>query len=505
METNYKDESANDTKKCVDKSITTEYYNADMYVKMAHVVTNRTYWAFSIMIIVSIMTIVVLFNHYLSYEEHFIKKMNVLLRVSDSTNNNATKNKIDTIVFGRMGQSELLEALKLKDTINSILPIDSLKLMLPEKQNPFSKEIREQYIRNHIDASYISIPIIGIKISINDILILMGLAFLILAGWLYLCIRSENFTIGKALSLSKNKSIDIRRYIFYGICFNNMFFPTTQRKQAYSELSNITKSLIEELEDFRVKTKKKYKKWWLIKWGIRLWRGKLNLAFFIPLIIMIVNLYIHQQDIRSLVDESKTYTTIKYDNNTYYINDSKIARFDFKDENIHNEKDPYKTYLWWIFSIALGLTVFTCYYCWKTYKYQLGTTNILYHFKQRFKHEDDCEKNIDYHKLQNKPADVQIVTIDTKIIFSGATCIKALKYHFAKKYDTQNGYYLLTHSGDKNEIDRLIEYLENSGYKYEKDSTENTGTHHLGDEKDDIEYFILLNTKQQIQNEKSNH
>ncbi|MDR1984399.1 MAG: hypothetical protein LBQ28_06220 [Prevotellaceae bacterium] len=489
----------------INKSISEDYYNADMHIKMAHVVTNRTYWAFSVMIVVIVMTVVVLFNHYYSYEEQMYKKMNILLRVNNLDTQGSLKIAndtltmksdsmiVETIIFSEITRDSLIKRLN----AGTILPIDSLGRIEEKNQNPISQAIRENYIRNHIESAYISIPLLGIKFGVNDILVLMSIAFLVLSIWLYLCIRSENFTIGKILSLSQTKSIDIRRYIFYGICFNNMFFPTTQRSKPYNALSNISKSLSEELNEIPVKMKKRP------RWT----RILLSYVFFIPFIIMALNIAIHRWDILNILGKDE-YTTIKYKNREYYTNDSKTARLDFKDENIKTGgDDPYKKYLDIVFWFSAALIVLIGYCCHKTWVYQNGTNKVLYRFKQRFKHDDDCLKNIDRYQLRHKPANIQVVSVDSKIfffynnklinkIFSLTYKFKKMKDEFARQkdefareYSIEKGFYLLTHSGDDNEVERLKDNLSTLNYKNNPDIHFGFGTYYK-------EYFIFLKTNE---------
>jgi hypothetical protein len=455
----------------VDKSISEDYYNSGMYVKMAHVVTNRAYWSFTVMTIVCIMTGVVLFNHYWSYEEDMYRKMNIFLRLD--SNRTKVTDDTTTITFGTIKRDELIKALK----AGSILPIDSLGII--EGENPISKRIRENYIDNHIESAYISIPLLGIKVSVNDILIVMSVTFLILSVWLFFCIRAENFTIGKILSLNQTKSIAIRRRIFYDICFNNMLFPTTQRKKAYSALSKTTKSLKEELNDIPIKTKRP-------KWR----NDRVCLIFFIPFAIMSLNLLSHYIDISNLIKNDKEYKTIehktKYQTKIYYIDDSKTARMDFNDVNVVT-KNPYNTYLYWILGISTCFVIALFFPCWATYKCQKGTSKILYHFKQRFKHDDDCQKFIDYYNLGASKATIQVVSTDSKAIFSSRQKYNKYKDDFAQKYSMENGFYFLTHSGINKEVNRLKEDLAKNP-NYDNNSPDIL----FGGETVKKEYFIFL-------------
>ena len=327
----------------VTQSISENYYVADMHVRMAHKATGRTYWAFSATIVAVVATITVLFNHYWSYEELMFKKMNIFLREGIGETNSDFSKK-DTILFGQIKQDELIESLKK----NEIKDLETLEFGEP---NPISKSIREHYIRNHIDSMYITIPLFGIKISVNDILILMGLTFLVLAIWLFFCIRSENFTIGKIVSLNQNTDVNIRSYVFYGICFNNLFFPTTQRFTPYRYLYKKSDSFDEELKE--IPTKKRQKRNSYHK----------HFIFFIPTIIMIGNFIFHIDDITSKIFDEKKYTTVEYKNEKYFIDDAKTARFDFHDYNIATEdNDPFKKHLNIILIISSILTI--CIFLW---------------------------------------------------------------------------------------------------------------------------------------------
>jgi hypothetical protein len=454
-------------KPIVDRLISEDYYDSDIYIKMAHVVTNRAYWAFSIMTIVCLMTGVVIFNHYWSYEENMYRKMNIFLRLDNPTKDASADKTM--MRFGKIAQDSLIKELRAE----RILPIDSLCEIKGE--NPISKRIRENYIDNHIESAYISIPFVGIKVSVNDILLVMSFTFFILAMWLFLCIRAENLTIGKILSLSQPKGINIRRRIFYGICFNNMFFPTTQRKKVYSELSKTAKSVREELNDIPIKTKR------------HKWRNDVVcFIFFVPFVIMSINLLTHFDDITNITGKNKEYTTIEYKNQKYYINDAKTAGIDFKNVNIESVNDPYNKYLWWIFGFSTCFVIALFYPCFRTYRCQKGTSRVLYHFKQRFKHDDDCVKSITRHQLKESEADIQVVAMDSKAIFSDRHKYDTYKDVVAQRYNEENGFYLLTHSGDIKEVIRLKEYLAEK-YNY-RNSSEDISL----EDATDKEYFIFL-------------
>ena len=434
-----------ENKNTVTQSVSEDYYVADMQVRMAHKVTGRTYWAFLATIVAVVITIIVLFNHYLSYEELMFKKMNIYLReVIGATDSDSIKNSDsiikDTLFFTPISEKELLNWLEK----NEIKDFDTLKF---GNGNPISQQIREHYIRNHIDSMYIIIPLFGIKISVNDILILMGLTFLVLAIWLFFCIRSENFTIGKIISLNQHKEINVRSYIFYGICFNNLFFPTTQRLKPYKNLHESSHTLVEELE--KIPTIKRKKRRAVHKHAI----------FFIPTIIMIITLSLDRYDIKRKIFDEKDYTMVEYKNEKYFIDDAKTARFDFHDYNIATEdNDPFKKHLNIILIISSILTICIFLMALQTCKYQIGTNHILYLFKQRFKHDEDCQKNMKFHehKLENKTKEIHVTDIDSRVVFTQRNCYKKYTDRFAADYDIANNYYLLTNTGSINEAKRIV-------------------------------------------------
>jgi hypothetical protein len=408
-----------------DQSIFEDYYNSDMYIKMAHITTARSYWAFSVMIAVAVMTFTVLFNHYYSYDKAVLKQANIYLRNDHGIAHLSGESSSDTALFKTIGNG----------------------------LNPISDEVRKNIIRNYIDANYITVPILGIKISIDDVMLLMGITFCILSCWLFYCIRSENLTIGKILSLNQNKRIDIRRYIFYGICFNNMFFPTTQRHRPYKELSKVNKSLNEELDDIpRKKARKKWK------------NELLSYIFFLPIVIMGMCFAHHIPEIYRMDSDKKDLITVEYEGEKYTINNAKIASFDSKG---HVNYDGSNQELKRILYISCLITLLTFYQCYRTVIYQKGTNRILYDFKKRFKHEDDCLKNIENNKLENVKNELVVIVLAQKIVFSAKKCFQKYKEDFIIKYNQKNKYYFLTHtSGKDGEINKIKGFLTDGSNKY---------------------------------------
>lgn len=421
-----------------------DYYRADMYISMAHKVTSRSYWAFSAMVVISVVTCIVLFNHYLSYDQQVFRKANIHLR---------DYAKADSIQQVRNKSLTYLNTFSGKEDTTSRANFETIPFI--ENVNPISDDIRKNVTRNYIDSIYITIPLLGVKISSNDILILMGIAFFVISCWLFICIRSENFTVGKILSLNQGKNIAMRRYIFYGICFNNMFFPTTQRHNPYENLSEPYKQLNLELKEMpeKVKTNR---------------RNYMHLIFFIPVLVMSVCIILHINDVNNIIknDQAKV---VKYGDKEYVLKDSKVAALDFQDVRLENN-DYTLPYFRIIFISAITLTVLTFFASYKSYRYQKGTSNILYQYKRKYKHEDDCVKSIGYNNLLGKKTQVEIKVLDKRYIFcrdklfregKHKECLK-IRNEFAEKYSEKNGYYYLTRTGDRDEALRIVELLTNS-------------------------------------------
>lgn len=452
-----------------------EFAKADFYVRMAHKSTGRSYWAFSAMVVISAITLIAVFNEYFSYDRIFFKYTNLALR------ENVFTDSIAVSEIKRIHGDSVMKVLA-KDNIDiaDTIPIDVYQeLVLRAKRisndsivanvesipfkklNPVSEELRNNFIRNSLDSRFITIPLLGVKISSSDILILIGLAYLIISFWLFICIRSENFTIGKILILAQDKSIEVRRYVFYGICFNNMFFPTTLRRTPYDDLSKFNRTLDEELDELPTKLRRKPILSRIVDFA-------LDKSFYMPLIVLLGCYIVHIIDVMYLLDgwpldvlgrsfEKK----VMFGNwNSVF---SKEMRFDFSDLP-EIAKDFFSPYLKGVLFCASALLLIIGYFNCQSARYQRGTSLILRSYKRRFKHDDDCIKCMKHNELTGENMEVFIVKMDQRLLLKGTKNATVKK--FGSDYSRENGYFLLTHTGYKNkkkdyaEVKRICDLLQ---------------------------------------------
>ncbi len=445
------------------------YAQADLYVRMAHKATARSFWAYSAMIVIAVITIIALFNSYFSYDIGFFRKANIDLRedinigfLSDSTLqkklNSMKQNGAITLSVKEIRElknAEIVDTLITEGqlSLDTIFTYDTFVRTFTKRvedfscreENIISKELRNNMIRNYIDSQYINIPLIGVKISSNDILILMAIAFFIISFWLLICSRSENFTIGKILSLTQNKSINVKRYIFYGICFNNMLFPTTKRHGPYRSLSEINRPLLKEIRMIREKEgqHRTFHKivTLLIGWSV-----------FIPSFFLLICLAL------DIMDSMHWMPYFSPSICGLELEDYKLLRFDFNKNNNSLSQGYVDSNIWGTIIVAsvLWITIVISNY-WSRL-YLKGTDENLRQFKSRYKHDDDCAESINHNNLANKHTKIATVAIKEELLKKkkGRRCA----HQFGREYCESNGYYLLTYTSNVCELKRLWRLLE---------------------------------------------
>jgi len=474
---------------CVGR-ITEDWYKAERYITYAHKVTARAYWVFIIFVIALACNIIGIFNHHFSTRSHFskyedpirgwynfMKNENLFIsdfkyldgkngeeagfrftyssfgkRKTDSLNFIEYKN--DTLMFNTvleyipdiakyksdsltksdsLNKAVLVPSNSIGYTINfkkyKIIDIDlesentciikvkkkDLDYFYPIPINPTltSRSQAEEFEKQSLKLEYINIPIIGITISVEDFFIIMSFTFFLLSWFLKYTIKAENLTIGKILTIFNKKSVDLKELMFYGIVFNNLFFPTTQRKKPYEKLKEIEKTLTNVVNDMPDKSSPKFK-------------NSLNWIYFVPTVICGVNLIMYVWGVVSF--------------------------------NLAG------TFLWYFIIIGFiglicGAGVFR--YNLKTYQYQKGTNKILHEFKQNFKHDKDIKNNID----NSVEKEMVVAIVNSDVIYKKE--YNDRKKEFCNKY---NDYFLLTHTSDNKELDRILKLIKENPDKFFKNN-----------------------------------
>lgn len=112
---------------------------------------------------------------------------------------------------------------------SSIKTMDISKLTIPQSE----------LLRLWTKSTYIELPIINVPIQISDAAVIISLAFFILVIWLFFSVRRENHVVGKSLMLavSENASNELKKQIYYGITFSNLFSSISDRDDPITSLT----------------------------------------------------------------------------------------------------------------------------------------------------------------------------------------------------------------------------------------------------------------------------
>ena len=423
-----------------------DYIQADLYVRMANTSTNRVLWAISATLIIIITTFVMGFNQYWSYGHINSKELFA----------NGIKLKKELKLA-----SDYLDSTK--TTYNGISK-DTIEYLKDE--NNYAKIARREYIRNYEDSYYVIIPLLGSKINSDDAPFLFGLTLLILFFWVYVCVKNENFTIGKIFDLTLKKPINIKKYIFYGISFYNHTIPNTQRLSLYCELTEKKRNLKEELFVYREKRKsgsyinRMMQK--LVKLSVQ------NIIFIGSTIFLFYCIW----DLLVLLEWDYTKGFVEYET-------------DLSIMGIINNYSATHTY-WIIQLVAAFLLILLMFYMSRLiHKTQNATKEIMNDYRRRFKHDECCKNCIT--QLNNKKYELILDSIKEEDILSKKD--NNILTEFIEKYN-ENDYLLLCQTGTVKEVERLISQLtENKSFEkdvqilYKKTNVEKGNGY---------EYFLFL-------------
>lgn len=88
-------------------------------------------------------------------------------------------------------------------------------------------------------STYFSIPVININLQISDASTIISSAFFILVIWLFFSTRRENHIIGKSLFLTLNEENEMKKFIYYGISFSNLFSTISDRDDPITSLEYV--------------------------------------------------------------------------------------------------------------------------------------------------------------------------------------------------------------------------------------------------------------------------
>jgi hypothetical protein len=95
---------------------------------------------------------------------------------------------------------------------------------------------QERLIEAWTKSTYYNFPLINVPIHISDAAMLISFAFFIMVMWLFFSARRENHIIGRSLRLALSADNGIKKYIYYGISFSNLFSTITSKDDPINDL-----------------------------------------------------------------------------------------------------------------------------------------------------------------------------------------------------------------------------------------------------------------------------
>jgi hypothetical protein len=198
------------------------------------------------------------------------------------------------------------------------------------------KELKMNLLSNWVDQLFVNVPLFGLKFSVADASVIGAIALTIISIWFFYCLRRENHMIGVTLRLAQNESQDIKSYIYYGICGQQVFGTQTTNDDPIRSLGG---------QDSRTFV------------GLRTITA---LLFFAPVLALVIVLV---SDVLSLVYFSAVFRGVETTLLKYY-----------EENGGFYEVLPR-------FAITIGLELVVCclvfFLLWKAYDFQQGTAEVL--------------------------------------------------------------------------------------------------------------------------------
>lgn len=355
-----------------------------MLVESIHHITSKCNISYTLLIIVCITATLALYNEYASFSQRFVK-------------------------LSHLAHNETVQNLILKNR-ESICPhADSLQTQQYISNSEIAEQLLNNYVQHFVDTQFFTFPIIGVTISTADVSTFLSLAILVITAWCYVCIRSENFATGKVLNMTQGYPLQYRKYIFYSICFHNIFFPTTFRNKPYSNLSD--KKSNASLE-YTLKSNKKKNDDYNTPLNRTTRRGFIaTLLFLLPIIIagsnVIVMLhesfdifptdrYIVYDDTDCVLiysDTPEKYVDKFTDKQKLFVQLSKPFRMDTDSELYQRNEHliKYVTAIRLVTVLSTVLSILIISFCVHCIKYLKSTNNIMFDYKSAIKCEEEFE------------------------------------------------------------------------------------------------------------------
>ena len=98
--------------------------------------------------------------------------------------------------------------------------------------------MKAELLKGWIQSLFISVPLLGIRFSVNDGSILGGLAFTVLAIWRFFSSRRENQLIGDLLIDASKEAKRVQTFVYHGIIGSQVFTSVTGNDDPIVSLSH---------------------------------------------------------------------------------------------------------------------------------------------------------------------------------------------------------------------------------------------------------------------------
>ncbi len=230
-------------------------------LEIASVAQKRTRNAMLLLLLVSCMVFLAVYNAYLSYDYNYIEEMNISLEEHPEYSQIYKSLKV---------QYKNMDSLALDSMRNNIIKslVDTSDFY---KYSNVPNELKRNALRTWNESRYLNISFLGIRIGAEDAPLLGSFAITILAAWFYLCAKRENSVIGFLLYntssapdegikkenistiinpiISSNNTVkyfQIQWWIFNSINSNSLFFNIPKLKKP---IKSFNEKEIEKLVD----------------------------------------------------------------------------------------------------------------------------------------------------------------------------------------------------------------------------------------------------------------
>lgn len=144
----------------------------------------------------------------------------------------------------------------------------ALEPKLIAKSGTIERVLQERLLQSWVESTYLSVPILGIRISVSDASVVGSTAMIILAVWFYYAIRRENHVIGDILADSGPLDNDMFELAFSGVWATQVFATVTKRDEKIRTMEQARGAL--SPTDATP------------TWFVRLFRAAMKSIFFLP-------------------------------------------------------------------------------------------------------------------------------------------------------------------------------------------------------------------------------